>query len=317
MTLAAKLFIVFGFLLVALALTTILKARTNEARARASYPPEGQIIDVDGHKMHVVQRGSGPDLVLIHGSSGSTRDFSFSLLDRLAKDFRVILIDRPGLGYSDPINRATLPRQAALLQKTAAQLGASKPIVMGQSYGGSVALAWAIHHPENMAALVAVATPSLPWTTGLSTYYKLTSHPILGPIVIPLLTAWVPESKVNTEVESVFAPQSAPQGYARHFGPGLTLRRRSLRANAVQRAGLLADITALWPQYSNLTVPIELVHGDADTTVALDIHAVALAADAPDAHLTRLPGIGHMPHHVSQPEVIAAIDRLASRAGLR
>ncbi|GAA6207378.1 alpha/beta hydrolase [Cognatishimia sp. WU-CL00825] len=313
---AAKLFIIFGLCLFAIAVTTLLKARANEARALAAYPPEGQIIDVDGHKMHVVQRGSGPDLVLIHGSSGSTRDFTFALVDRLAADFRVIVIDRPGLGYSEPLKNATLQRQAALLQKTAAQLGANTPIVMGQSYGGSVALAWAAHHPENIAALVPIATPSLPWTTGLSTFYKLTSHPIMGPLVIPLLTAWVPESRVNAEVESVFTPQSAPLGYAQHFGPGLTLRRVSLRANALQRAGLLQEITALSTQYADLQTPTELVHGDADTTVGLEIHSRPLQQTLPNAHLTVLPGIGHMPHHSAQTEIVAAIHRAAARRPL-
>ena len=73
MKLAAKLFIFLAIVLVAFVATTLWKARANEARAEAAYPPEGQIISVDGVDVHAVVRGAGPDLVLIHGSSGSTR----------------------------------------------------------------------------------------------------------------------------------------------------------------------------------------------------------------------------------------------------
>ena len=316
MKLAAKLFILLVIVLVVFVATTLWKARANEARAEAEYPPEGQIISVDEVNVHAVVRGEGPDLVLIHGSSGSARDFTFALLDRLAKDHRVIVMDRPGLGYTDAIEDATLDRQAALLQKAAAQLGAEKPIVLGQSYGGLVALAWAVNHPDDLSALVALATPSLPWTSGLSTFYKTMSHPVLGPIAAPILTAWVSNERVTNEVESVFAPQAAPEGYADHFGPGLTLRRASLRANALQRAGLLDEITALSQRYGEITVPTELVHGDADTTVGLEIHSRPLSAQMELANLTPLPGIGHMPHHSAVDDIIAAVHRAAERAAL-
>lgn len=313
---AAKLFISIAILLAAFVAATLWKARANEARAEAAYPPEGQFISVDGVSIHAVVRGAGPDLVLIHGSSGSARDFTFSLVDKLASDYRVIVIDRPGLGYTEAIADATIDRQAALLQKAATKLGAQKPIVLGQSYGGSVALAWAVNHPDDLSALVALATPALPWTSGLSTFYKTMSHPILGRLAAPLLTAWVSNERVANEVESVFAPQTAPKGYAEYFGPGLTLRRSSLRANALQRAGLLEEITALSQRYGAITVPTELVHGDADTTVGLEIHSRPLSQQLDVADLTLLAGIGHMPHHSAQDDIIAAIHRAANRAGL-
>ncbi|MGB8623885.1 MAG: alpha/beta hydrolase, partial [Paracoccaceae bacterium] len=118
-------------------------------------------------------------------------------------------------------------------------------------------------------------------------------------------------------VQSVFAPQDAPEGYAAHFGPGMTLRRSSLRANAQQRAALKAQITAMMPRYGEIGVPVEILHGTADTTVGLQIHSEPLARQIPRARLTRLEGIGHMPHHASAGAVIDAIDRATARAGLR
>ncbi len=311
--------ILFLALLAGLAAFVLWKARAHEARAVAAFPPEGRLIEVNGHRVHAVIMGAGPDLVLIHGASGNTRDLTFDLAPRLAARYRVILLDRPGLGHTDRIDRdgASIIEQAALLQAAAATLGAGRPIVMGHSYGGAVALAWAVTRPEHVAALVILAGASHPWQSALPLEYRLLSHPVIGPLVAPVLSAFVPDAYVERAVGGIFAPQDVPEGYIAHVGAALTLRRNTLRENALQRAHLLAEIKALHPHYPQITAPTEIVHGDRDTTVGLSIHAGPLARDIPDARLTTLPGIGHMPHHAAPDQVIAAIDRAAARAGLR
>lgn len=299
------------------AAATLWRAARREAAAEAAYPPEGQLLDVGGVQVHAVVMGDGPDLVLIHGSSGNTRDMTFSLAPRLAERYRVIVFDRPGLGYTDPLSDdgATLAQQADLLSRAAARLGAPRPIVMGQSLGGAIALKWAVDHPDALSALVLCAAPSHRWEGGLSTYYRALSHPVWGPVVAALISAWVPRDYVRSEIESVFAPQPAPERYADHIGAGLTLRRASLRANALQRATLKPQITEMSTQYDRIAVPVESVHGTADDTVFPDIHSERLARDFPDrVHYTPLPGIGHMPHQVAQDAVVEAIDRAAARS---
>lgn len=298
---------------------TLWRAARAEARAEANHPPMGQMIPVKGGRIHAEVIGSGPDVVLIHGSSGSTRDMGFALAPLLADRYRVILFDRPGLGYSDALNPAgaSIAEQADALVEAAEALGAARPIVVGQSYGGAVALAWAVHHPDRLAALVPVAAASHPWEVPLDLFYRVTSSRLGGLLAVPLLTAWVPPALVDRALEEVFAPQPVPPGYAAHFGPGLTLRRGALRANAAQRASLLAEIVALAPLYDRIAVPTEIVHGTADVTVDPGLHSDNLARRIPGASLTRLDGIGHMPQHVAAPQVAAAIDRAAARAGLR
>ena len=231
---ALKLLIGFVALAVLLAAATLWTAARREAQAERSHPPEGRVVEVDGHKVHYVMRGSGPDLVLIHGASGSLRDWSFAAIDRLSRDYRVIAFDRPGLGYTPRLDAdgASLREQAALLAAAADRLGAERPIVLGQSYGGAVALAWAVHQPERVSALVLLAAASHPWDTPLPRFYKLTSGP-LAPVLVPLLTAWVPDRVVEDAIAEVFEPQAPPPGYAEHIGAGLTLRRDSLRENAL------------------------------------------------------------------------------------
>lgn len=298
-----------------LAAVTLWRASRNEAAAERDFPPSGQFVTVGETRVHYLEKGKGPTLVLIHGASGNLRDMSFSLVDQLARRYRVIAFDRPGLGYTDVIADMSISGQARLLSQAAAQLGAEAPILVGQSYGGAVAMAWALDYPAT--ALVTIGTPSLPWDTPLPTLYKVNTHPVIGPLSIPLLAAWVPESYVQNAIAEVFEPQDEPEGYADHIGAPLTLRRVSLRANAQQRASLLAEITALEPRWDELTLPFEMVHGTVDTTVGLMIHSDPLSKRLPNAHLTALPGIGHMPHHAAKDSVIEAIDRAAKRAGLQ
>ncbi|PWL35998.1 alpha/beta hydrolase [Marivita sp. XM-24bin2] len=312
----------FGVLLgcaAALVLTTACTASYREAKAEERFPPVGDFLNVNGTQVHYVTKGTGPDIVLIHGASGNLRDFTFSLVDKLADRYRVTAFDRPGLGYTERVNPngTTLIEQAHLLADATEQLGLQSPMVLGHSYGGAVALAWAVERPDSLSALILLAAASNPWSSDLSLYYKVTSSDVGSAVVVPALTAFVPNPVVDRAIEDVFEPQSEPPGYAEHIGAPLTLRRDTMRANAMQRANLLDEIKALHTRYGAIDVPTEIVHGDADTTVGLSIHSIPPTNQIIGANLTVLEGIGHMPHHAAEPEVIAAIDRAEERAGLR
>lgn len=302
--------------LLGLAGTTQVLAARREARAARITPPTGQDVEIDGRWVHVQVLGdAGPDLVLVHGASGNIRDFTQRLAPDLAQRYRVFVVDRPGFGWSDPLpGGGTLVAQAGAIQGAVAALGASRPLVLGHSYGGAVALAWAVTRPGTLAGVLPLSGVAYPWETGLGAYYTVLSHPVGQALVIPLLTAFTPTPVIRSEIGKVFRPQAAPAGYAAHLGPALTLRRGQMRVNARQRRALLAEIEILSPRWGEIAVPIEVVHGAADDIVPIRIHAERLAETHPDAHLTRLPGIGHAPHHVAMPDVIAAIDRLAIRA---
>ena len=316
-------------LLLGLALLTALvqwRAARHEARAEASHPPEGEIITVDGLPVHAKIIGSGPDLVLIHGASGNLRDFTLGFAERLSDRYRVIMFDRPGMGYTARLPGARGPwnprgespqEQAALLQKAADQLGVENPIVLGHSFGGAVALAWGLQRPDETAALVLVSAVSEPWPGGLGWLYNVSASRLGGALFIPAVTAFVPDSVVQSSIAAIFAPQQPPEGYADHIGTGLTLRRSASRANAQQVHQLRPHVVEMAAQYDRLTMPVEIIHGDADTIVPMHIHAEELIKDIPNGALTRLPGMGHMPHHADPQAVVDAIDRAAARAGLR
>ena len=299
-----------------------------EAEAEARYPPEGQLLDVGGCHVHAYHAGDDgaqkPDLVLLHGASGSLRDFTFSLIPALSPRYRVLALDRPGLGwtartqprYASPwTTRAESPaEQAAVLSAAAAALGITRPIVLGHSYGGAVALAWGLAQPETVAALVVLSGVSNPWPGGLGPLYTVLGTHLGGALLPPLITAAKPYSRLDATLHSIFTPDPVPQGYARHIGAGLTLRRDSFRANARQLTTLRPHIVEMSRHYARLPMPVEIVHGTADTVVPAHIHAQVLARQVPGARLTLLPGVGHMPQHACPEAVIDAIERAHTRA---
>jgi pimeloyl-ACP methyl ester carboxylesterase len=61
-------------------------------------------------------------------------------------------------------------------------------------------------------------------------------------------------------------------------------------------------------------MPIEIVHGTEDTIVGIGFHSEVMAETVPGARLTRLDGIGHMPHHAATEPVLAAIRRAHARS---
>ena len=290
------------------------RATAREAEAEAEYPPIGQIIEVEGTKIHAFVEGQGPDLILLHGASGNLRDFTFSLSHALARDFRVIAFDRPGLGWSDDLGAAGVSpmEQARVLQAAARQLGVRNPVVLGHSYGGSVAMAWALTDPET-AGLVLVSGATMPWPGGLGSWYDITASRLGGATVVPLITAFAGEGRAQAAVEGIFAPDAVPAGYKDYVGAGLTLRRDSLRINARQVNGLKPYLQMMAPNYAKLTLPVEIIHGTADTIVPAKVHAIPLSKLLPDANLTLVEGAGHMIHQAHPDIVLAAVARVAAR----
>ena len=300
------------------------RAGSRAETAEERWPPIGRFTEVQGVSVHYVQKGRGPDVVLLHGAGGNLRDFTFDLVDRLAQSYRVTAFDRPGLGYTERLPQAagafntsaeTPQQQAALLSAAARQIGVDDPIVLGHSFGGSIAMAWALNH--NAAAVVSVAGAVMPWPGGLDAQYRVFGSALGGALLTPLAGAFVNPDEVQNAAGRIFAPQPVPSGYLPYVGPGLTLRPETLRANNRQVRRLKASLTAMSQRYGQIDAPVELVHGDKDTIVGLDIHANGAARLLPAARVTVLPGVGHMPHHSHAGEVIAAVNRAARRAGLR
>jgi pimeloyl-ACP methyl ester carboxylesterase len=297
-------------------------------RIEAAHPPAGRFVDVDGGRLHVLDLApsndspgaSAPDplwpVVLIHGASGNLGDLRLGLGDRLARTRRVVLVDRPGHGWSDrPGGKADASpaRQAALIAQALDAIGLDRFVLVGHSLGGTVAATFARAYPERVAGLVLLAAVTHPWKGALAWHYNVGATPVVGAAFARAAALPIGEVLLEIGAREVFAPQAMPADYIERAGIRLLLRPAELTANAQDVAALRAFVTAEASHYRDITMPTVVLTGDADTIVSPTLHSRAIAAMLPDARLVILPGIGHMPQHVATDEVIAAIDSVSAR----
>jgi pimeloyl-ACP methyl ester carboxylesterase len=281
------------------------------------YPPEGRFVDVTGGRLHVLERGKpdAPVIVLLHGASGNLQDMNVALGAPLAARYRVIMIDRPGHGWSDRPggdDDASPARQAVLVAEALEQLDIRRAIIVGYSWSGALATAFALAFPDRVAALVLLAPVTHPWPGGIAWYYGLTSMPVAGPLFARTIVLPAAFLFIDAFARGLFMPQAMSETYVHNAAIPLVLRPREFIANARDVATLKESVTRQSPRYAEITAPTIIITGDRDTIVSPEIHSKALAATLVHAKLIVLPGIGHAVQHVAADVIAAEIDRLAA-----
>lgn len=288
------------------------------AQAEQDFPPSGQFIDAGGARQHVIERGAGAPLVMIHGAYGFAEDFAVSLMPQTARRFRSIAIDRPGHGYSEagnPNHAVTPDGQARYLHAALERLNVRKPILLGFSYGGAVALSYALQYPDQVAGLVLVSPATHPWRRNPAMPFGIADAPLVGPVLKHTIVAPAGALLKDSAVEAVFAPEPVPESFGK-TPVALGLRPDDYAATAREIRALDGFLREQAPRYASLRLPMAIVINDADRSASSRIHGRALAAVVPGAELIVTDGGGH-PLHFSRPgSVLSAIDLVAAQAGL-
>ena len=288
------------------------------------FPPLGKFVEVEGTKLHYVDQGDGVPVVLVHGASGNMRDFANSILDDIAKDHRVIAFDRPGHGWSErgPLEDVHDPAvQARLINGALKQLGVGDHVLLGHSWGGAVAMAYALNHPEDLKGLVPLAGATYPWTGGVAWYHGIVQTPIAGGFFLRTLMVPAGQQLKEPGVVGNFYPDVAPDGFSEAIGLDLLFRPGNFRNNSVDVSNLKSALVRQSQRYAEVKVPTIIIHGGGDRSVGFAIHSEPLHAAVSGSELIRLRGTGHMPHYARPDVVLDAIARLARgdapQAGLR
>jgi len=299
------------------AVVTLIGTRLIERRNL----PQGRFVDIGGSPQHIFELGSGSDassvpVVLLHGAGANLQDMNVALGERLAGRHRVILVDRPGFGFSARKGRedSSPAYQAGVLRELLDRLGIDRAIVVGHSWGGTLALTFALDYPQRAAGLVLIAPPTHPRMRLLSWNNAILATP-LGWLFAYTLALPFGALLIELGVRAAFLPQKMPQRYSKRSAAWLILRPASLLANWADVGGLDSFLRRQVARYGELAVPTIALNGDRDPLVRPEHHALQLAAVAPVVEVTIVPGFGHMLHHAAADRVAAAIEAVAGRIG--
>lgn len=310
-------------LMIALAALAILALVTQAGvwAVERAHPPLGRIVEVAGARLHVVDVGprNGLPVVMLHGASSNLEVMRRPVGERVARTHRVILIDRPGHGWStrEQLSDSTPGPQARMISEALQKLGVERAIFVVHSWAGALGLRIALDHPDRVAGLVMLAPVAYPWPGGVGRYNYAVTTPVIGPLLAHTITLPLGLLLADAGVAGVFAPQTMPEAFVKETATRLLLRPREFVANAMDLVTLRAAMAEQAPRYADITAPITIISGGVgvDKTVSTHIHSQPLAKTVENARLIVLPDVGHMIQYAAPDLVIAEIEAMAKATG--
>lgn len=275
----------------------------------------GRMVRLGDVSVRVLERpGRDPAVVLLHGLPGTADDFD-AVTARLP-GVHTIALDRPGFGFSSG-GYHPLAQQLATIDRLLARLGVHGPVVLvGHSYGGTLALAYAEAHPQRVRGLVLVDAAAAGEHS--SAFERAQSH------LVQVLSWPVVQQVADATFSQLLRTVSAKQGDAKAFDPGtvapahehrllaLNMRHEDLDAFAGEQLhadGVIAGIDA---RLSAIRAPAVVIQGVHDELVEPE-YGRRLAATLPHARLAMVSG-GHMAPYVHPALVAASIRELLASA---
>ena len=315
---AMSMFKAIGFAIGGIALVTLLAWGLTvwiARRVEAAIPPAGRFIDLPGIRLHVVEKGQGRPVILLHGIGGQLRHFTYALVDRLADDFHVVAVDRPGMGYSSWHGEEVtdLALQARCVAALIREERLERPLVVGHSLGGALALHLALDYPELVGGLALLAPLTHPQPVPgelrpIAIRSPWLRNSLAWTFATPLSIVWA-----SRTLRRVFAPQLPPKDFMVRGGALLGLRPASFSTLSLELSQLNDPMPAMVERYAELHLPVGILFGDADEVLDPELHGTAMAACIPSLALEHLSGEGHM-LPVMCPDACAAFIRRMAEA---
>lgn len=264
------------------------------------HPPSPTIVTVGSARVAAQIEGEGPPLVLFHSLLADRSSFD-RVMPLLTAYHRVVALDLPGFGASDPAPGgldAVADRVVGALE--ALRLDA-KPIFLGNGYGGFVALLAAIRHPDAAARLVLADCGAAFDTGGRAAFTGMSAAAGRGGL----------EAVADVAMQRLFAADYQarnPELIAARKARFLALDPATFHAacQALATLDLRADL-------ANLRMPVLVLVGEADQATPPAMSR-ELAAGLPDARLEVLPGCAHVPQLQEPAQFYAAIERFIGAA---
>jgi len=270
-----------------------------------------RFIEVDSVRWHVQVAGTGPVLLLLHGTGGASHSWG-ELLPLLARTHTVVVPDLPGQGFTSALTEpATIDAMARAVEKLCAALGCMPVTAAGHSAGAAVLLAMARDQKVPLAAIAGFGAALVPPP---SAYREL-----VAPFLNPLATStWAASIGAALGAQPAIA-DLVLAGASGTIPAAQRARYGALMASRAHVRGALAmmanwDIAALLRSLEGATLPpITLVHGTRDTFVPL-ARLREVAATLPSATVVAWEGAGHLLHEERPEAAVSVIETLISDA---
>ena len=300
-----------------------LATRAGVLALQRAYPAQGRMVEVADAKLNVLDIGrrdaAGPPILMIHGASSNLEAMRQPLGEMLARNHRVILIDRPGHGWSTRarLEDSTPAIQGRMIDEALEKLGIDRAILVVHSWSGALGARMALDYPRRVAGLVMLAPVAYPWPGGVGWYNRLVTMPVIGPLLAYTITLPLGYFLAEPGARNVFLPQLMPEDFIRDTATPLLLRPREFLANARDLVTLKAAVAEQSPRYADIKAPATVISGELDKTVSTDRHSRPFAKAVPRAKLIVLPDVGHMIQNAAPELVISEIEAMIGKLAHR
>jgi pimeloyl-ACP methyl ester carboxylesterase len=251
---------------------------------------------------------------MIHGLGGNLLHFDYALAGRLDAEFRLVLVDRPGSGYSTRARAdATLTTQAAAIAKLIRALGLTRPLVVGHSLGGALSLALTLDHPDCVGGLALIAplthmqeeVPAVFRRLGIRT--NLVRNLVAWTLATPLGILRGPAA-----LKEVFAPEAVAPDFPLRAGGLVGLRPRAFYATSSDLVAINEALPGYVERYPSLNLPFGILFGKGDRLLDYHAQGEAMKVVCPALDLELMEG-GHMLPMTAPDRCAALIRRVAAR----
>lgn len=254
-------------------------------------------VRIHGHDLYLRKAGSGPALLLVHGIAGSSKTWE-DVIELLARDHTVIAPDLVGHGRSDkPPGDYSLGAHASTLRDLLSVLGIERATVVGQSFGGGVAMQFAYQYPENCDRLVLVGSGGL--GREVSLILRLLTVPgveFVFPVLFPTFARDLGNGLFRLLHRAGFRNARAVEMWRAYASLVESENRRAFSRTlrgVVDPGG--QSVNAMDRLYLTARMPTLIVWGGRDNIIPVS-HAVAAHEAMPGSRLEIIEGAGHFPH---------------------
>ncbi len=288
-------------------LVMILLGYTNIGNLSTSENSESSFLKIGNEKIRFSQKGNGKDILLIHGTPGSIEDWN-SIVDTLAKNYRVTTFDRLGHGLSSSKQYTYhIKDNAVFVERLIQQLELKTPLIVGHSYGGSISAYMAVNSDLKDIKYIIIDSPLYKYPS--SNLYKLVSTPVLGKGIALVSSYTIANNLIKEGVSPLFQSLKKEE-INKLVNERLRIwsQPKVIYSKSKESVNYLNDLNSMSDKYKNIKSDITIITGK-DYTSTYRSDSEKFHSEVSNSELVLLDDTRHYVQFDKADEVIEIIKR--------